>query len=370
MRNGNDGAGTARRQARMLAAHGVMTALLIMGWTGARAAETCQMIKADSLPVKMVGNQPLVPLQINGHPVRFLVDTGAYRSAIQRNKAKELGLPAFTNTVGYMSGVGGLSEIHSTQVQSLTLGQQTAHDVHLVLMGDKDAKEDDPSVLGGDIVGILGEDVLSKFDLEFDLAHDVLNLYQPRGCQNAFLAFWSEAALMAEIEPLDYDSPHIVLSVEINGQKVRTHLDSGATHSVLAMAAAARAGLTPDSPSTKLAGTSHGIGSKAVTTWIGTFDSITIGEETVRHAKLAFSDLQGDAGEEAQKKGLVSNGRAKTEMLLGADFLMAHHVLVARSQNRLYFTHNGGPIFNVTNRKTETAPPPQPPASGQLQTAQ
>ena len=32
-------------------------------------------------------------------------------------------------------------------------------------------------------------------------------------------------------------------------------------------------------------------------------------------------------------------------MLLGADFLRSHRVLVANSQRKLYFTYSGGPVF-------------------------
>ena len=37
-------------------------------------------------------------------------------------------------------------------------------------------------------------------------------------------------------------------------------------------------------------------------------------------------------------------------MLLGADFLRAHRVLVAHSQRKLYFTYTGGPVFQPTQR--------------------
>jgi len=42
-------------------------------------------------------------------------------------------------------------------------------------------------------------------------------------------------------------------------------------------------------------------------------------------------------------------------MLLGADFLRAHRVLVSHSQRKMYFTHLGGPVFIV---------PPQPGTEG------
>jgi hypothetical protein len=34
-----------------------------------------------------------------------------------------------------------------------------------------------------------------------------------------------------------------------------------------------------------------------------------------------------------------------SSMLLGGDFLRSHRVLVAHSQHRIYFTHNGGRVF-------------------------
>ena len=35
-------------------------------------------------------------------------------------------------------------------------------------------------------------------------------------------------------------------------------------------------------------------------------------------------------------------------MLVGADFFLSHHVLISNSQSRLYFTYNGGPVFNLS----------------------
>ena len=39
-------------------------------------------------------------------------------------------------------------------------------------------------------------------------------------------------------------------------------------------------------------------------------------------------------------------------MLLGVDFFLSHRIYVARSQNKLYFTYNGGPVFNLTTSST------------------
>jgi hypothetical protein len=44
-------------------------------------------------------------------------------------------------------------------------------------------------------------------------------------------------------------------------------------------------------------------------------------------------------------------------MLLGADFLLAHRVLVAHSQGRIYFTNAGVPMFR-SSRSLETLKDP------------
>jgi tetratricopeptide (TPR) repeat protein len=51
-------------------------------------------------------------------------------------------------------------------------------------------------------------------------------------------------------------------------------------------------------------------------------------------------------------------------MLLGADFFLSHHLYIARSQSRVYFTYNGGPVFNLEQAAQPPAPSPQaqPPA--------
>jgi hypothetical protein len=46
-------------------------------------------------------------------------------------------------------------------------------------------------------------------------------------------------------------------------------------------------------------------------------------------------------------------------MLLGADFLRAHRVLVSHSQRKIYFTYLGGPMF-ATPRPPQSGAEPHP----------
>ena len=113
--------------------------------------------------------------------------------------------------------------------------------------------------------------------------------------------------------------------------------------------AARRAGETPDSPGVTAGGMSAGIGRHTVRTWIAPFASFKIGDEEIHNTHLRIGD--------PELRG--------ADMLIGADFFLSHHILAASSQRKLYFTYNGGPVFNLT-----TVPMPAPaPASADTSAA-
>jgi tetratricopeptide (TPR) repeat protein len=54
------------------------------------------------------------------------------------------------------------------------------------------------------------------------------------------------------------------------------------------------------------------------------------------------------------------------DMWIGADFFLSHRVYVANSQHRIYFTYNGGPVFNISTggvTTTQNAGSPGEPAT-------
>lgn len=75
-------------------------------------------------------------------------------------------------------------------------------------------------------------------------------------------------------------------------------------------------------------------------------DSFTIGGETIRNATLSIRDAPpGSSGH-------------SPDLLIGADFLRAHRVLIARSLQRLYVTYLGGQVFPARTQPhaSRTAP--------------
>jgi hypothetical protein len=156
-----------------------------------------------------------------------------------------------------------------------------------------------------------------------------VRVYHAKDCEGVPLAYWTREALEIPIEP----GEQIRLTIAINGNPLRAKLDSGAARSLLAKVEAAQLGITPQSPGARAAGCVGGFGKKTVDSWTAQFESFAIGKEVIRNPRIRFADLSQHTAD------------TETEMLLGADFLRAHRVLIARSQRKMYFTYAGGTVF-------------------------
>ena len=333
------GAGTGR--CRVIKVFDRLAACLAFGLAAsgmAVAAGNCTMVKVDDMPVRVERNHLIVDGTINGQKIGIMLDTGSMLSMIFRPAAQRLGL-ARNSTRGYrLFGIGGETEVESALVDEFKLGQAALRGWRLLVAGERE--------LGGNLAFVLGEDFFYQVDVEFDLAHAAVRLFQSKDCEGASLAYWAtEGAVQVDIEPIYEAQPQILLEVRINDQPVRALLDSGAATSVLDISVAARLGLAPDSPGVTAAGKGGGLGAKSVDYWIGTFKSVRIGNETIRDANIRFGDLWKDAKDTPTGSHIARKPGSAPVMLLGADFVRSHRVLVAHSQRKLYFTYAGGPVF-------------------------
>jgi tetratricopeptide (TPR) repeat protein/predicted aspartyl protease len=298
--------------------------LLVLGAVPVLAlADGCKVGRIAELPVTMNGLRPMVTAKINGVDAQFLADSGAFFSLISPASAEEYQLATSpTNVV--IRGIGGSTMARVTTVKEFTLAGVPIHNVQFAVGGGQ--------IVGA--VGLLGQNVFMLGDVEYDLSHGAIRLFKVDGCKGA-LAYWAkegEAYSVMDIAKPTSSSPHTTGIAFLNGTKLKVMFDTGADLSLLSLRAAARAGVTPDTPGVVKAGISGGLGRAAADTWLAPFDSFKIGDEQIQHTKLRFGDLS----------------FPDTDMLIGADFFLSHRVFVASSQRKLYFTYNGGPVFNLT----------------------
>ena len=202
--------------------------------------------------------------------------------------------------------------------------------------GDVRRRRQRPRTGGG---GDAGANVFRLGDTEYDLANGAIRILRPKGdCKKAALAYWAYSQgkpySVIDIDFATAVHPHTESIAYVNGTiPVRVMFDTGAPTSALTLQAAKRAGVTPDSPGVTPGGPSYGIGRRVGQSWAG-----------------ALRQLQNWRRGGQEHEAAHRRRRARSvDMLVGADFFLSHRVYVATSQRRLYFTYNGGPVFNLTS---------------------
>jgi tetratricopeptide (TPR) repeat protein len=299
-------------------------------------AAVCHLGRLAELPVTMSGMRPMVHASINGIDAQFIADSGAFFSSLTPAAAAAFKLHLQHAAPGFAAeGIGGLAQVWMTRA-NFTLFGHTFPNVPFMVLGND---------LGGDAVGLIGQNVFLIGDVEYDLANGAIRLMRPRDCKDAVLAYWAkenpQSISVIDIRSASPEAPHTRGDAYLNGNKIRAIFDTGAGASLLALDAAKRAGVTPDSVGVVPGGETAGIGSRTTKTWIAPFQSFRIGDEEIRNTKLRIGEL----------------GMPYTDMLIGADFFLSHRVYVASSQNKLYFTYNGGPVFNLAAAHRPESPP-------------
>jgi hypothetical protein len=295
----------------------------------------CQLVNFAQLPVTLSGQRPLVHARINGVDALFVADSGALNSLITPAAAKQFHLPLESDAAGTVVRIGD-APTWGVKVKEFTLLNVTDHNLRF-LVADVE--------FGSDAAGLLGQNVFTIGDVEYDLSHGAIRLFNSGGCSQSLLAYWVRPGESYSVMDLDWATPRQPNTqgrARLNGQEIRVIFATGSPRSLLSTRAAARAGVVPGGAGVVAAGYRAGLGPKEFPVSIGRFDSFKIGDEEIRNARLSFGDI----------------GVEGADMLLGADFFLSHRIFVARSQNKLYFTYNGGPVFNLEQTPSETSSPP------------
>jgi hypothetical protein len=130
--------------------------------------------------------------------------------------------------------------------------------------------------------------------------------------------------------------------------------DTGASGTIVTSAAVRRLGLKAETQ-IESAGVGHGIANTGMKTSIATFGSLSIGQETIQNVQLRVADLFSRNLEVVGGSAIAQAVMDTPDLLIGADFFLAHHVYLARSQDKIYFSYKGGPIFQGAPKPVEPA---------------
>lgn len=305
----------------------LLLAMLPCAFVHAEDAPACRYVPVATLQLRGSGDvwQPTVDGMINGNPAVLLTDTGASSSKLVKAWADKYNVPLRQNGA-YSQGIGGNSVNYVAKIDDISVGDAHSGKTTMAVLGNMGKM---PS-----FDGILGANFLLQADLEISLAEHKLKFFRAKDCQDTYLAYWSADAM--EIGFGGTETGHLDprLIVEINGTKMEAIIDTGASTTSMTRAAAERAGIKVGDANVERRGSSTGIGDARIDTWQVELDSFAIGSETIKHAHIGIRD-----------NAPQGTTYRMPEVLIGADFLRAHRVLIAMSQRRFYISYLGGEVF-------------------------
>jgi len=276
------------------------------------AAEDCRPIRLVELPVTPMGNVPTVTLRVNAAPVSFLFDTGAERTILSAAAAKRLRLNAHYEYARQMHSLGSAMASGDARLASLGSGGLAMTNFR-VLVGPVAL----PSVAGKPIDGLLGADFFTGFEVDLDLAHRRIILYEPPPCPIT-APDWSAPYDTIEANRSLHD--RLFFPVSLDGHKLAALIDTGAQLTTLDAESAVAVGVTETALARDPVTTLRGAAAEAVKSRAHRFAELPIAGERLRDQTIMVTRL----------------GLQDADLVLGADFLHWQRVWLSYASHRIF----------------------------------
>ena len=246
-----------------------------------------------------------VPASIGSVPVMLLLDTGAQGMLLTPGIAEALHLSVDPYGSTRMLGTGGIRNAPNVMLRGLRVGGVPMPDGSVPVAVLPGVPQTEPP-----LAGLLGGQFLGIYDLDLDVLHERMALYDAVGC--AAPPF----ALPYSVLPLSV-SPEgdVFVSVQINGESLLALVDTGSRASIITEQAAERLGLGgPGS-----ANLARGVDGSTLPIRHLRVRSLQVGTEVTANAPISVSPLQLGQG----------------DMLLGLDYLGRRRVWISYRTGRV-----------------------------------
>lgn len=315
---------------RSLAALAAFAALAIA--TSATAVDCNPAIAAELRLEPVESASPVVIVRIDGSPRRFIVEPGALWSAISEPAAAATGLRPLPLQAREPTGTdGGVALSQFAVAERFELGSLPAARTQLLLLPEQ--------VTGRDVDGVLGADVLDRYDLDFDFAAHVLRLVSPQHCPGPVVRWTREyAAAPFRIAP----SRHLVVEMMLDGKQVSVAIDTARSRTALSASSAERLyGLTAASPDVDVPADRAAAGALR---FRKQFESLALGGLVIRRPLVyvwADGDAQAVAARSAASlpvEGALGLPLERQDLAIGMDVLRHLHLYVAFAEKMLYLS--------------------------------
>ena len=207
-------------------ARGILPALAIILACGTAAnavepfPEDCKLVRQASLPFTAERGHMVVDAAVNGHPLRFMVDTGGVFSAITDEAARAVGLhPAPIGQAFKIQDVGGKEAGYYARIEYISFAQFRSENLTLMI-----------TRLPSGVDGLLAPDLLRNFDIELDFATQTMNLFKRPRC-DGHVVYWTDD--FAKLPMRVTEQGHIQIPVIVNGETLKANIDTGSPLSLI-----------------------------------------------------------------------------------------------------------------------------------------
>jgi hypothetical protein len=189
---------------------------------GVPAFAACTLTKVTEMPLVRLGSHYAVSVHIDDEVRPMIVDTGAAATAITLSVANELEMKRDSSLANARSTIGigqTKAETYQNVIPSvLAFGDLVYHDRSTVV-----SRMDLGNSPEHETIGLLGDDILSQFDVEFDFPAGKLTFYHASGCYESFVP-WTGAY---SATPFVHENKKIVFDVVLNDEREQAIVDTG-----------------------------------------------------------------------------------------------------------------------------------------------
>lgn len=297
------------RAAGMVAGMRWIVLLLLLSGCAAGPDASCRLEKLAELPVRVMGNVPVVTVEINGKPANLVLDTGSDATVLTRVAARRLGIAEGKAT--QVGAAGGRTSVGTARLEDLLVGGVRIKPLP-ALLADAPAPPLD---------GVLGISVLVEFEVELDVPHRRVALYRARPCATA-APDWPGRVIRLPVQQQP-GSGHLFVSVAVDGQPLRGMLDSGASNSTLSLQSAEDAGLGHGALERLPAYRGQAINAEGLVVRRAVFKEMRVGADRLERPTLVIAALPVFAGDLLVGEDYLGTRAVWFSFVLGRVFVQA-----------------------------------------------
>jgi gag-polyprotein putative aspartyl protease len=188
----------------------------------APAFAACSLTKVTEMPLFKLGSHYAVSVRIDDEVRSMMVDTGAAITTITLSVANELEMKRDSSLANARSTIGigqTKAETYLSAIPSvLVFGDLVYHDrstaVSRMDFGNSPERE---------TLGLLGDDILSQFDVEFDFPGGKLTFYHASGCYDSFIPWTGNYSAT----PFVHENTKVMMDIVLNDEREQAIVDTG-----------------------------------------------------------------------------------------------------------------------------------------------